>query len=567
MHRRRLVPLLVLAWVAPAAPAAAASGAQAFDVIIAGGRVYDGDGGPGRLADVGVRGDRIVAIGRLTGRKARVRVNASGMAVAPGFINMLSQAGDDLLVDGRSEADIRQGVTLEMLGEGLTAGPLTPGLKAMFKARLARLGVRDADWTTEAEFLRLLQSRGVSPNVAAFVGATNVRLAVVGADNRKATPEELARMQDLVRQAMADGAFGVSSALAYAPAAYADTAELTALAAAAQPWDGMYISHLRDEGEGLPASVDELIAIAREARVKGEIYHFKVTGLSGLPKLEAAIAAIERARANGVRVGADMYPYTASATGLDVTMPLWVQAGGQAAWLERLRDPAIRARVVDEMRHPPPGTTSRLAAVGSPDNILILGVRTEALKPLVGKTLGAIARERGTSPEDTIIDLVLADGGRLQAAYFMIPEAGVRRVLGRPWVSFGSDGGSVAVERDLPGAAHPREFGTFARVLGRYVRDEKALALGEAVRRLAALPAANLGLPDRGRVKPGYMADLVVFDPQAIRDTATYDQPKQYAVGVRDVFVNGVQVLADGRHTGATPGRVVLNPVRKATDR
>lgn len=563
---RRFVAAVAAALLAPAGLAAAATGpTDGFDVLIVGGRVYDGAGAPARRVDIGIRGDRIAAVGRLKGRHAKTTVDATGLAVAPGFINMLSQAGDDLLVDGRSEADIRQGVTLEMLGEGLTAGPLNPAMKAMMQARLTRLGVRDADWTTEAEYLRLLQRRGVSPNVAAFVGATNVRLNVLGADDRKATPEELARMQSLVRDAMADGAFGVSSALAYAPAAYADTAELTALAAAAAPWDGVYISHLRDEGDGLPASVDELIAIARDAGVKGEIYHFKVTGLSKLPKLEQAIEAVERARATGVRVGADMYPYTASATGLDVTMPLWVQAGGQQAWFERLRDPATRARVVEEMRHPPPGTTSRLAAVGSPDNIKILGVRTEALKPLVGKTLGEIARERGISPEDAIVDLVLQDASRLQVAYFMIPEAGVRRLLSLPWVSFGSDGGSMAVDRQTPGAAHPREFGTFARVLGHYVRDEKALSLGEAVRRLSGLPAATLGLRDRGLLKTGYFADVVVFDPRTIADKATYDQPKQYAVGVRDVFVNGVQVLANGEHTGALPGRAVSNSGRKAS--
>lgn len=555
-HSRRAVALMAATLFAPAARAAGAD----FDVLIQGGRVYDGEGSPGRLADVGIRGDRIAAIGRLRGRSARQVIDATGLAVAPGFINMLSQAGDDLLADGRSQSDIRQGVTLELVGEGLTAGPLNPAMKAMFKARLARLGVKDADWTTQAEYLDLLVRRGVSPNVAAFVGATNVRLQVIGAENRKATPAELSQMQDLVRQAMADGAFGVSSALGYAPAAYADTAELTALAAAAAPWDGLYISHLRDEGENLPASVDELIAIARDAKVKAEIYHFKVAGVNSLPKLEKAISAIEAARKAGLRVGADMYPYTASATGLDVTMPLWVQAGGQQAWLDRLKDPAIRARVIDEMRHPPPGGPTRLAAVGSPDNIQILGVRTEALKPLVGKTVGQVARERGVSAEDVIIDLVLQDGGRLQVAYFMIPEAGVRRVMSLPWVSVGSDGGSVSLpDAAAAGAAHPREFGAFARFLGRYVRDEKVLTLAEAIRRMTGLPAATLGLRDRGRLKAGYFADVVVFDPAQVNDRATYEQPRQYAVGMKQVFVNGVQVLADGEHTGRKPGRVVKN--------
>ncbi|MBS0363280.1 MAG: amidohydrolase family protein [Proteobacteria bacterium] len=541
----------------------AAKPVQDFDLLIVHGRVFDGTGASGRAADVGVRGDRIVAVGHLAGRHARRVVDAHGLAVAPGFINMLSQAGEDLMLDGLSQADIRQGVTLEMLGEGMTAGPLSPTLKDFMHARMARLGAGDLTWTTQADYMRLLIAHGVSPNIASFVGATNVRRVVIGDGDRKATEADIKAMQELVRQAMDDGAFGVSSALAYAPAAYADTAELTALAKASAPWDGLYISHLRDEGDALPAGVDELIRIARDAGVKGEVYHFKVTGVQNAPKLEQAIAALAAARRLGVRVGADAYPYTATATGLDVTMPLWVQAGGQQAWIDRLKDPSTRAKVAEEMRHPPPGTTSRLQAVGSPANIRILGVRNPALKPLVGQSVAQIAKARGTPPEETIIDLVVEDNSRLQVAYFSIPEDGMRRVMRLPWVSFGSDGGSTAAPSKTPGAAHPREFGTFARVLGHEVRDEKLIDLPQAVHRLSGLPAANLGLKDRGLLKAGYFADIVVFDPDAVADRATYDQPFQYSVGVRDVFVNGVQVLAGGEHTGAKPGRFIRNGGRK----
>lgn len=542
-----------------------AGAADDFDVLIVGGQVIDGTGKPARKADVGLRGDRIVAIGKLRGRPAKTVVDARSMVVAPGFINMLSQAEQALVKDGRSQADIRQGVTLEMLGEGMTAGPLNPAMKTEMRLRARRFGLPDLEWTTQADYMRLLEKRGVSPNIASFVGATNVRRYVVGSADRKATDTELSAMQDLVRQAMADGAFGVTSALAYAPAGYADQRELTLLAKASAPWGGLYITHLRNEGDNLPAAVDEFIAIARNGGVAGEIYHLKVLGVANGPKLEQAITAIERARREGVKVGGDIYPYTASATGFDVTMPLWVQAGGVEAWINRLKDPALRARVVDEMRHPPPGTTSRLAAVGSADNIKILGARSPALQSVVGKTLAEVAKARGTSPEDTIIDLVIEDGTRLQVAYFMIPEASLTRTLRLPWVSFGSDGSSETIIPGQMGAAHPREYGTFARVLGHYVRDEHVLTLPEAVRRLSGLPAANLGLTDRGLLKTGYFADVVVFDPNAIADRATYDKPHQYAVGVRDVFVNGVAVLAGGEHTGAMPGRFIRNP-RKAKE-
>lgn len=553
MRLRPAIAAVVL-W---AACAGIAQGATAYDAIIRGGTVYDGSGSPGRKADVAIRGDRIAAVGRLRAGAAKRVIDAAGLAVAPGFINMLSWATESLVADGRSMGDIRQGVTLELLGEGMTMGPLNAAMRERAQARMRKLGI-DAQWTTQAQYMEFLERRGVSPNIASFVGATNVRLHALGAENRKATPAEIARMQALVREAMLDGAFGVSSALAYAPAAYADTDELIALARVAAEHGGIYISHIRDEGDGLIESVEETIAIARAAKVPAEIYHLKALGAPNWPTLDRVIGRIEAARAEGLRITADMYPYTASATGLDVVMPTWVQEGGMDAWIARLQDPAVRARLVEEMKNPYATGSNRLIAVGSPDNILILGVHNPALRPIVGQTLGEIARTRKTSVEDTIIDLVIEDHSRLQVAYFLMSEDTVRKVLAQPWVSFASDAESVAAEGTvLEERTHPRAYGTFARVLGKYVREEKVISVAQAIRRLAALPAATLGIQDRGRLEPGMYADIVVFDPAAIADRATFDDPHRYAVGVRDVFVNGTQVLADGEHTGAKPGKFI----------
>ncbi|WP_217705072.1 N-acyl-D-amino-acid deacylase family protein [Peristeroidobacter soli] len=546
---------LAAAWLMLAASIAAA---EDFDVLIRGGTVYDGSGAPGRKIDVGLRGDRIVAIGKLRDKTAKQTVNAAGLAVAPGFINMLSWATDSLLVDGNSQSDIRQGVTLELLGEGMTMGPLNDAMKQQFGPRMRKLGV-DLSWTTLGQYLELLEKRGVSPNVASFVGATTVRLHVIGAANRAAVPTELQAMQQLVRDAMQEGAFGVSSALAYAPATFANTDELIALSKAAAEFGGIYISHIRDEGDRLVESVEEVIEIARSARVPAEIYHLKALGAPNWNKLDIVIDRIEAARKAGVRITADMYPYTASATGLDVTMPPWVQDGGLDAWVARLKDPAVRARLLEEMKAPStPTWSNRLRNVGSPENVLILGVKSPGLQSIVGKTLGAVARERGTSVEDTVIDLVIEDGSRLQVAYFLMSEENIRRAISLPWMSFGSDAGSPTVETAVSqGPEHPRAYGTFARVLGKYVREDKVVSLEEAVRRLSSLPAQTLGIEDRGRIEVGRYADVVIFEPAAIADRSTFADPHRYAIGMRHVFVNGVQVLADGEHTGARPGRFV----------
>jgi N-acyl-D-amino-acid deacylase len=556
IRRLLLSSALAVATVAPAAAKPAV-----YDVIVRGGTIYDGSGAPGRRGDVGIRGDRIVAIGGLAGKTAKRVIDARGMAVAPGFINMLSWSTESLFTDPLSQSDIRQGVTFELLGEGLSMGPLSPALKTRIQGRLARKGVKDADWTTLGEYLGLLERRGVTPNVASFVGASTVRLNVIGDAGRKATPDEIVRMQALVTDAMREGAFGVSAAIEYVPANYADTAELTALARAAAPFGGLYISHIRNEQDHLVDSVHEVIQIARDAGVRAEIYHLKAMGQNKLPELEKAIGLIERARRQGLRITADMYPYTATATGFDVTMPAWVQEGGIDKWIERLKDPAIRPRVIAEMRKPPSGLQGRLEAVGSPDNILVLGGQTPPIQALAGQTLAQIAKARGTSPEDTIIDLIIADRSRIQVAYFVVPEAGIRRVIALPWVSFGSDATSNTAEgATLLEKEHPRAYGTFARVLGRYVRDEKALTLADALHRLSGLPASNLGLRDRGLLRTGYFADVVVFDPRTIADHSTFEKPHAYATGMRDVLVNGVPVLAGGEHTGAKPGRFVRKP-------
>lgn len=552
---RAMLLTFAVAWLMLTASMAAG---EDFDVLIRGGTVYDGSGTPGRKIDVGLRADRVAALGKLRNKTAKRTVDAKGLAVAPGFINMLSWATDSLLADGSSQSDIRQGVTLELLGEGMSLGPLNAAMKQQFGQRLRKLGV-EVSWTTLAQYLELLEKRGVSPNVASFVGATTVRLHVMGAVNRAPTPAELRSMQQLVGQAMQEGAFGVSAALAYAPAAFADTQELIALGKVAAQFGGIYISHIRDESDRLVESVEEVVQIARAANVPAEIYHLKALGAPNWGKLGAVIGKIEAAREAGLRITADMYPYTASATGLDVAMPPWVQEGGLEAWLARLKDPAIRARLLEEMRAPStPAWSNRLRNVGSPENVLILGARSPGLQAVVGKTLGAIARERGTSVEDTVIDLVIEDGSRLQVAYFMMSEDNVRRVLALPWVSFGSDADSptvTAVASQVP--EHPRAYGTFARVLGKYVREDKVVPLEEAVRRLSALPAQTLGIEDRGRLEVGRYADVVIFDPATIADRSTFADPHRYAVGMRHVFVNGVQVLVDGEHTGARPGRFV----------
>lgn len=535
-----------------------------YDVVIRGGTIYDGSGSPPFVGDVAIRGDTIAAVGSLGNARGRVEINASGLAVAPGFINMLSWATESLIADGRSQSDIRQGVTLEVFGEGWSMGPLNEVMK---KEMLERQGdiKYDIPWTTLGQYLEYLVQRGVSPNVASFVGATTIRIHVLGYANRPPTPSEMERMRQLVRQAMEEGALGVGSSLIYAPAFYASTEELIELCKVAAEYGGIYISHIRSEGNRLLEAIDEVIRIAREARIPAEIYHLKAAGRANWPKLDAAIRRIEAARAEGLRITANMYPYTAGATGLNAAMPPWVQEGGHRAWIERLKNPSIRERVLREMRTPTDQWENLYLMAGSPENVLLVGFKSEALKPLTGKTLAEVARQRGRSPEETILDLVIEDDSRVDAVYFLMSEENVKKQIALPWVSFGSDAESLAPEGVfLKSNPHPRAYGTFARVLGRYVREEKVISLEEAIRRMTSLPAENLKLDRRGRLKVGYFADVVVFDPARIQDHATYERPHQYATGVVHVFVNGVQVLRNGEHTGATPGRVVRGPGYKA---
>ena len=546
---RRLAVLLL--------PAVACTVPPAYDVVIRGGTVYDGSGNAPVSGDVAISGDSIVAIGRISGT-GRLEVQAEGLAVAPGFINMLSWATESLIEDGRSQSDIRQGVTLEVMGEGDSMGPLSDTLRADMLSQQGDITF-PITWRTLRGYQDSLVKKGISTNIASFIGATTVRINHVGWDDRAPTATELEAMQAEVRTAMEEGALGVGSSLIYAPAFYAKTRELIALMKAAAPYGGMYISHMRSEGARLEDAVEELITIAREAGVRAEIYHLKAAGERNWPKMENVLARIEAARAEGLEITADIYPYTAGATGLDAAMPPWVQEGGYAAWAKRLQDPAIRKKVAQEMRTPTDQWESLLLAAGSPERVVLSGFKADSLKQYTGMTLAAVAKQRGTTPEETAMDLVVKDGTRVGTIYFIIGEDNIVKELQKPWVSIGSDAGSLASEgKFLKSSPHPRAYGSFARVLGKYTRDEQVLTLQEAVRRMSALPAGNLRLARRGMLKPGYFADVVLFDPATIRDNATFEQPHQYASGMRHVFVNGVQVLKDGEHTGAKPGRVVL---------
>jgi N-acyl-D-amino-acid deacylase len=535
-------------------------GPDSYDIVIRGGTTYDGSGNAPRVTDLGVIGDSIAFIGDLSGAHAKTEVDARGLAVSPGFINMLSWATESLIHDGRSQGDIRQGVTLEVFGEGSSMGPINEPMRSEMIEQQGDIKF-EVPWTSLGEYLEYLEKRGVSTNVASFIGATTLRVHEIGYADRPPLADELARMQALVRQGMEEGALGIGSSLIYAPAFYAQTDELIALSKAAAPYGGMYISHMRSEGSRLLEAIDELVRISREAGVPAEIYHLKAAGQPNWGKLEEAIARVERARASGLRVTADMYNYIAGATGLDASMPPWVQEGGYKEWAKRLQEPATRARVAIEMRTPTDKWENFFVGAGSPDKILLVAFRNDSLKYLTGKTLAEVARMRGKSPEETAMDLVVQDGSRVGTVYFLMSEDNVRRQLRLPWVSFGSDGESLAPEGVfLKSRPHPRAYGNFARLLGKYVRDEQVIPLEQAVHRLTALPAENLKLRRRGKLQPGYYADIVIFDPKTIQDHATFDNPHQYATGVRDVFVNGTQVLRDGSHTGALPGRVVRGP-------
>ncbi len=547
---------LLVALLLGSAPVAAAP----VDTLITGGVIYDGAGGAPYQGWVALAGDRIAAIGSGAPPQAARTIDVHGQAIAPGFVNMLSWATESLIADGRAQSDIRQGVTLEVMGEGNSMGPLNPAMKALAAQRQDDIKY-PISWTTLGEYLAMLENKGIAPNVASFVGHTTVRVHELGEADVDPTPEQLARMQALVRSAMNEGALGLGSSMIYAPAAYAETPELVALAKASAQCGGMYISHMRSEGDRLEEAVDELIDIARQSGGPAEIWHMKQSGKDNWGKLDSVIARVEAARASGIRITANMYNYTAGATGLDASMPVWVQSGGLEAWIERLKDPAIRARVKAEMTAKGKGWENLFYSAGNPDKILLLAFKNPKLKPLSGKTLGEVARARGTSPEDTAMDLVIEDGSRVGTAYFLMDEANVKRQTGLPWMSFGSDAGAPTAEGVfLLAQDHPRAYGNTARLLGHYVRDERTATLPDAIRRLTSLPVSNLGIKERGLLKPGYFADVVVFDPATIADHATFAKPAQYATGVAQVFVNGVQVLKDGEPTGKPAGRFVKGP-------
>jgi N-acyl-D-amino-acid deacylase len=533
--------------------------ADSFDVLIKGGMVYDGTGQTPRRADVGIRGDRIVAIGDLQRASAKSVIDATGLAVTPGFINMLSHSEVSLIADGHSMGELKQGVTTQIFGES-SMGPLTDEMK---KRRVDQQGdiKYDIAWTTLAEYLAYLEKRGVSQNFASFIGAATVREYVIGLEDKPPTPEQLDKMRELVRQEMEAGALGVTTALIYPPATFARTDELIELSKVAAKYHGKYIAHIRSEANQLTEAVEETIRISRQAGLPAEIYHLKASGQENWPKLDRVIAMIEEARRQGLKITADMYTYTAGATGLNSCMPPWVYDGGAEAAYKRLQDPETRKKIADTMRVPSSDWENLYILAGSPDRILLVGFKSDALKPLTGKTLAEVARMRGKDPIETIMDLVLEDRSRIGTVYFMMDEQNVEKQIRQPWVSFGSDAASMALEGVfLKSSTHPRAYGNFARLLGKYVREEKVISLAEAVHRLSGLPATNLALDHRGFIKQGMFADVVVFDPQTIADRATFEQPHQYSVGVKHVFVNGVQVLKDGEHTGSKPGRALWGP-------
>jgi len=533
---------------------------ERYDVVIRNGDLYDGSGGPPVRADVAIRGDLIAKIGRIDGSQARRTIDASGQAVAPGFINMLSWSNETLIADGNSQGEIRQGVTTQIMGEGDSMGPLTPEMKKRREDEQGDIKY-PIQWTTLAEYLQFLEKKGVSQNVASFVGAATVREYAVGLEEKDPTPEQIELMRALVRREMEAGALGISSALIYAPGSYAKTQELIELCKVAAEYHGKYITHLRSEANRLIQAVEEAIAVSRAAHIPAEIYHLKAAGEANWRKMDDVVRMIENARREGLPITADMYTYTAGSTGLDACVPRWAQSGGLEAMRRRFRDPVLRRRIVSEMRSAADNWENMYSLVGSPERILLVEFKQASLKSLQGKTLAEVASARRKDPAEVILDLMIEDETRVGAVYFMMAEENIRKQIGLPWVSFGSDAASMAPEGVfLRFSTHPRAYGNFARLLGRYVREEKLITLAEAVRKLSALPAQNLGLERRGMLREGMYADVVVFDPKTIADLATYGKPHQYAVGMNYVLVNGRIVLDNGRHTGARPGRALSGP-------
>jgi N-acyl-D-amino-acid deacylase len=560
MHRTRIFLLALMLAGCSSAPGVKTAG-PSYDLLIRNGVVYDGSGGAGQRVDVAVRDDRIAAwLPAGSEAAATHTVDARGRAVAPGFINVLSWATESLIADGRGVSDTKQGVTLEIFGEGWSMGPYNEKMKADALKRQGDIRY-PIEWSTLGEYLEYLEKRGITPNVASFVGATTVRIHELGEGDVKPDAAQLARMQDRVRQAMAEGALGVGGSLIYPPAAFADSRELIALAQAAAESGGGYVAHMRSEADRFLEALDETIAIARATGQRAEAYHLKAAGEKNWPKMAQAIARINEARSQGLLVSANMYAYTAGATGLTAGLPPWVQAGGHDAMVARLKDPAIRKRVIAEMKDPNVAWENIRLLAGSDERVLFIEFKSEKLKPLLGKTLADVAKARGKSAEETVLDLIVEDDSRVVAAYFLMSEDNVELGLKQPWTSLGSDAESSAPEGVfLKSSTHPRAYGNVARFLGHYVRDRKLMPLEEGIHRLSGLPAANWKLRDRGCLNPGCFADVVVFDPASIADHATYKAPQEYATGVSDVFVNGVQVLRDGEHTGAKPGRVVRGP-------
>ena len=534
-----LVPVLLLA---------AACSKPEHDIIIRGGSLYDGSGGPAKIADVAIDGDRITEIGDLEGHTGRREVDAKGLAVAPGFINMLSWANESLIQDGRSLSDIYQGVTLEVMGEGTSMGPLN---EKMRQQRIERQNdIRyEVPWTSLGEYLQHMEDLGISTNIASFVGASSVRIFEMGYEDREPTHQELENMKQHVHQAMREGAMGLGSSLPYIPAAFSSTSELIALTEVVAGYDGMYISHIRNEGDEVIAAVEELIDIVRRTGVRGEIYHLKVSHKRNWDKLDQVIAMIEQARSEGLAVTADIYTYHASSTGLNYDLPDWVKEGGHEMLVKRLKDPAIKKHVIEETDMIPP------------EDVLLVSFRNKDLRHYTGKSLAEIAEMRGTQPVETALDLIVEDDSRIGTVRFTMSEDNIRKKVALPWVSLCSDSGSIAPVAPFTNSQpHPRAYGSFARLLGKFVREEKVITLEEAIHRMTGLPAANLKLDKRGLLSPGYYADIVVFDPETVADLATFEEPHQLASGVQHVFVNGGQVLREGEHTGATPGRFVKGP-------
>jgi N-acyl-D-amino-acid deacylase len=560
MLERKRVGALAVALLCMFGIIAACSQATSYDLILRGGTIYDGSGGEPYPGDVAINGDSIAALGNIGNATATTEIDVHNLAVAPGFINMLSWSNESLLEDGRSQSEIRQGVTLQVMGEGNSMGPLNDDMKVELAGLQSDIQY-DIEWSTLGEYLEFLEQRGVATNIASFIGAATPREYVIGHEDRPPTAEELEKMRALVRQAMQEGAMGVASSLMYPPGLFADTDELIELSKVAAEYNGVYASHMRDEGAHIIAAIEEVLTIAREANIRAEIYHLKSSGQANWPLFEEAVQLIEDARAEGLEVAADIYTYPAGATGLNASIPPWVQEGGFDASVRRMQDPAIRKKLAEEMLLPSDDWENMFLAVGTPSNILLVSFKSDALKPLTGKTVAEVAEMWDMSPQETIMDLIIRDNSRVGTVYFSQSEDIVRRAAALPWVSFNSDEASMAPEGVfLKSNPHPRAYGSFARVLGKYVRDEKIMSLQEAIRKLAALPAEVLRIERRGKLEEGFYADVVVFDPATIQDHATFAEPHQYATGMQHVFVNGGHVLKDGEHTGATPGRFVRGP-------